>query len=82
MQNGRETLEKLFRVHLPESKLIDDSGGGQGQQNVDVCKGITNWGDWNRLTDQSRIRWGLSTLKPLKSTGTDGIVMALLLQGA
>jgi hypothetical protein len=32
--------------------------------------------------DQSIIRWALSTLKPFKSAGTDGIVPALLQQGA
>jgi hypothetical protein len=26
MQNGRETLKKLFRVHFPDYKLTDDSG--------------------------------------------------------
>jgi hypothetical protein len=27
MQNGSETLKKLFRAHFPDSKLIDDSAG-------------------------------------------------------
>jgi hypothetical protein len=29
-QTGRETLKELFRVHFPESTLIDDSYDAQG----------------------------------------------------
>jgi hypothetical protein len=47
MQTGRETMKELFRVHFPDSKLIDDSGGGQSQQNLGVCGGITNRGGQN-----------------------------------
>jgi hypothetical protein len=34
------------------------------------------------MINQSSIRWALSTLKPFKSAGTDGIVPALLQEGA
>jgi hypothetical protein len=83
-QTGRETLEELFRVHFPESVLIDDSTDGQGQQNLDVCRRRTNRGDWNLakiVINQSKIRWVLSTFKPFKSAGTDEIVPALMQQG-
>jgi hypothetical protein len=49
-------LKELFRVHFPDSKLIDDSGDGQGQQNLEVCGRITNRGDWylaKHVTNQS-----------------------------
>jgi hypothetical protein len=47
-QTGKETLKKLFRVHFPDSKLIDDdSDVGRGQQHLDACGHITNRGDWN-----------------------------------
>jgi hypothetical protein len=39
--------------------------------------------DWElskKVTDQSKIRWAISTFKPFKSAGTDGIVPALLQQ--
>jgi hypothetical protein len=42
-----DTLKEPFRVHLPDSTLIDNSNDGQGQLNLDVCKGRTNRGDWN-----------------------------------
>jgi hypothetical protein len=46
-QTGGETLKEIFRVHFPDSILTDDSNDRQGQQNLDVCKCITNRGDWN-----------------------------------
>jgi hypothetical protein len=46
-QTGKGTLTELFRVHFPDSKLINDSGDGQGQQNLGICRHITNRGDWN-----------------------------------
>jgi hypothetical protein len=71
---GEGTLKELFWVHFPGSKLIDDScDDGEGQQNLGICKCITNRGDWNLA---------LSALKPFKSAGTGGIVPALLQQGA
>jgi hypothetical protein len=42
-------------------------------------------GDWNlarHMNNQSNLRWAISTLKSFKSAGTDGIVPALLQQGA
>jgi hypothetical protein len=83
-QSRKETLKQLFRVHFPDSKLIDDSGDGEGQQNLGICECITNRGDWDLakcVINQSKIRWALSTFKPFKSVGTDGIVPALLQQG-
>jgi hypothetical protein len=41
-------------------------------------------GDWDLAKckiSQSKIRWALSTFKPFKSAGTEGIVPALLQQG-
>jgi hypothetical protein len=76
--------EGLFRVHFPESVLIDDSIDGQGQQNLDACRSRTNRGDWNLAKiaiNQSKIRWALNTFKPFKSAGTDEIVPTLLQQG-
>jgi hypothetical protein len=72
----------LFRVHFPDSKLIDDvSVDGRGQQNLDACGHIKNRGDWNlakHVINQSKIRWAPSNNM---SAGTDGIVSALLQQG-
>jgi hypothetical protein len=46
-QTGKETLKELFRVHFPNAKLSDESGDGQDQQNLSICKRITNRGDWD-----------------------------------
>jgi hypothetical protein len=46
-QTGKKTLKELFRVHFPNSKLIDDSNDGQAQQNLDICGCITKRGDWH-----------------------------------
>jgi hypothetical protein len=53
MQTGRETLKDLFRVQFPDSKLIDDSGSGQGQQNLGVCGSMMNKGDSYSSNPQS-----------------------------
>jgi hypothetical protein len=59
METGKETLKQMIRVHFPDSKLIDDSyDDGQGQQNLGICKHITNMGDWNlarHVINQSKI---------------------------
>jgi hypothetical protein len=83
-QTGKETLKELFRVHFPDSKLIDDSGDGQDKQNLGICERMTNKGDWNlakRVINQSKIRWALSTFKQFKSAGTNKIVVEFLQQG-
>jgi hypothetical protein len=47
-QTEKETLQELFRVHFPDSMLIDDdSCDGRRQQNLDACKYTANRGDWN-----------------------------------
>jgi hypothetical protein len=84
-QTGKRTLSELFRVHFPDSLLIDDLDNGQGQQNLDTSRGRTNGADWDLakvFITQSRIKWALDTFKPYKSVGTDGIVLALLQHGA
>jgi hypothetical protein len=40
-------MKELFRVHFPDSKLIDDSKDVQDKQNLGVCECITNRGDWD-----------------------------------
>jgi hypothetical protein len=42
-ETGKVTLKKLFRVHFPD----DSHDDGQGQQNLGICKRITNRADWN-----------------------------------
>lgn len=46
-QTEREILKDLFKVHIPDSKLIDDSGGRQGQQNLGLYRCTINKEDWN-----------------------------------
>jgi hypothetical protein len=75
----------MYRVHFPDSKVIDDSyDNGQGQQNLGICEHIKNGGDWNLarcVVNHSYIRWALGTFNPFKSAVTDGITPALLQQG-
>jgi hypothetical protein len=83
-QTGKGTLSDMFRVHFPDSLLIDDLDNGQGQQNLDISRSKTNSADWDLakvLIIQSSIKWALGTFKPYKSAGTDGIVPALLQHG-
>jgi hypothetical protein len=80
----KETLKELFRVHFPNSKLIDNSyENEQGQHNLGICEHITKSGDWNlarHVMNQTKIKWALGTFKPFKSAGADGIVTILLKQ--
>jgi hypothetical protein len=46
-QTGRETLKELFRIHFPDSRLINVSYDGQGQLNLHICRRRMNMGDWN-----------------------------------
>jgi hypothetical protein len=47
-QTGKHTLIELFRVHFPDSKLIDDLyDHAQGQLNLGICGLIMNGGEWN-----------------------------------
>jgi hypothetical protein len=52
-------MKELFRIHVPDSELTDDSyDNGQSQQNLGVCEHITNRGDWNlarHVINQSKI---------------------------
>jgi hypothetical protein len=69
-QTGKGTLSEVFRVHFPDSLLIDDLDNGQGQQNLDTSRGKTNMADWDLakvLITQSRIKWALDTFKPRMS---------------
>jgi hypothetical protein len=45
-ETGEGTLKELFRVHFPDSELIDDScDDEQGHQNLGICERIMNRGD-------------------------------------
>jgi hypothetical protein len=82
---GRETLSELFRVHFPNSGLIDNLDNGQGQRNLGARQSRTNRADWNLarvIINQTKIRWALNTFKQFKTAGTDEIVPALLQHGA
>jgi hypothetical protein len=81
-QSGKETLRELYRVHFPGSAGEEVTLEGQGQPNLRAFAAHRE--DWElskRAVDQSKISWVISTFKPFKSAGTDGIVPALLQQG-
>jgi hypothetical protein len=80
LETGRETLKEQFRVHFPDSTLIDDSNDGEEQQNLGICRCTTNRGDWNlgrNVINQSKIIWLIGTFKSFKPMGIDEIVPAV-----
>jgi hypothetical protein len=80
-QSGKETLRELYRVHFPGSAK-EVTLEGQGQPNLRAFAAHRE--DWElskKVTEQSKIRQAITTFKPFKSAGTDGIVPALLQQG-
>jgi hypothetical protein len=81
-QSGKETLRELYRVHFSGSAGEETTLEGQGQPNLRAFAAHRE--DWElskKDIDQSKIRRAISTFKPFKSAGTDGIVPALLQQG-
>jgi hypothetical protein len=54
-QTGKETLKELFKVHFPDSRLIDDSAHGQEELNWGVCGSRMNRGDRNK--SEIKMRW-------------------------
>ena len=78
-QSGRQTLRELYRVHFPGSAGEEVTLEGQGQPNLRAFAAHREDRELSkRVIDQSKIRWVISTFKPFKSAGTDGIVPALL----
>jgi hypothetical protein len=80
-QSGKETLRELYSVHFPGSAGEEVTLEEQGQLNLRAFAAHRE--DWElskRVIDQSKIKWAISTFKPFKSAGTDGIVSALLQQ--
>jgi hypothetical protein len=81
-QTGKKTLRELYRVHSPGSAGEEVTLEGHGQPNLRAF--AVHWEDWKlvkKVNDQSKIRWAISTFKPFKLAGTNGIVPALLQQG-
>jgi hypothetical protein len=74
-QSGKETLMELYRLHFPVSAREEVTLEGQGQPKLRAFAGqIKKLELSKKVSDQSKIRWLISALKP----GTGGIAPALL----
>jgi hypothetical protein len=74
-QSGKETLMELYRLHFSRSAGEEVTLEGQGQPNLRALAGQSEkWKLSKKVSDQSKIRRTISTLKP----GTDGIAPVLL----
>jgi hypothetical protein len=74
-------MTELHRVHFPGYAAEEMTLEGQWQPNL---RAFDHWEVWNlsrKVMYQSKIRWVIRTFIPLKSVGTDGMVLALLQQG-
>jgi hypothetical protein len=81
-QSGKETLTELYRIHFPGSAGVEVTLEGHRQPNLRAFAVHTeNWELSKKVPDQSKIRYVISTFKPFKLAGTDGIVHELLQQG-
>jgi hypothetical protein len=81
-QTGKETLRELHRVHFLGITGVEVTLEGQGQPNLTAFAAHReDWEMSKKVIDQSKIRWVISTFKPFKLAGTDGIVSAHLQQG-
>jgi hypothetical protein len=85
IQAGQETLKGLFkftfliRSWLMIHMMTDRSAEPGHMRNHNEQRG---WNLTKRVNNQSTITWALGTFKPFKSAGSDGIVPAILQQGA
>jgi phage protein U len=69
-QSRKETLRELHRVHFPGSAGEEVTLEGQGQANLTAFAAHRQ--DWElseKVIDQSKIRWVISTFKPLNWLG-------------
>jgi hypothetical protein len=80
-QSGKGALRKIYRVHFPGSAGEEGTLEEQGQPNLRVSAAHRDWELSEKVIHQSKIRWAISTFKPFKSAGTDGIVPALFQPG-
>jgi hypothetical protein len=83
IHNLEKILKELYRVHFPGSAKEEVTLKGQGRTNPRAFAARRE--DWElskKVTDQSKIRWAISTFTPFTLAGTDGIAPALLQQRA
>jgi hypothetical protein len=79
--SGKGTLCELLKVHFLDSKLIEESPGGQEKLDLAMHKCKTNKDEWHpvrRLINESRIRWTINTFKPFKLIEPDGSMPAFM----
>jgi hypothetical protein len=75
------THMELYRVHFPRSAGEEVTLEGQEQPNLTAFAAHREDLELSKkVNDHSKIRWAISTFKPFKSAGTNGIVPALLQQ--
>lgn len=77
---GKEVMEIMAKTHFPGSR---DTYGNEGEHCIDSIKRVNNdqWTYAKSILNYNNVRWAISTFKPLKSPGPDGI-MPIMIQKA
>jgi ribonuclease HI len=79
-----EMLELLLRTHFPGARIITTDDNTEGEEGIPMphyphYRGIK--GLANHIFVPDRVRWAISSFKPHKAPGGDGIFPALLQKG-
>ena len=77
---GKEVMEIMAKNHFPGSRDIQ-SNDGQHFIGSNKRVGRSQWAYAKNILNQNNVRWAITTFKPLKSPGPDGI-MPIMIQKA
>ena len=80
----KETLEELFRVHLPGPGLILEPSGYWDDLELEFPKWKGSKEDWalsNRVVSYNKLKWATFSFQPYQAPGMDEIMPIMLQQG-
>jgi len=80
----RGILEELFRVHFPGSEIITEPSGGWDGHELEFPKwkgSREGWAPSKRVISHEKLKWAVSSFRPYKSPGIDGIMPIMIQQG-
>ncbi|XP_072161372.1 retrovirus-related Pol polyprotein from type-1 retrotransposable element R1 [Bemisia tabaci] len=79
-----ETLEVLLQTHFPECEPLQDENSNEARETQTFVRrtGRLDWHEARETVTVNRLKWAVKSFKPYKAPGPDGILPALLQQGA
>lgn len=83
-ETGLETLKIMCETHFPGSIIHQSVTEGDSISAAEQVVTTTrhNWDTAKKVVDHDRIKWALTTFRPYKAPGPDGVYPILLQEGA